>query len=322
MSKPRYLIAADPVARIQPVYDTSIRMAAELIARDIEVDYLDLTRTNVNLPHAQYLAELPVQRIFSSDPARTPCLELGSPCLADVSEYAVILQRKDPPVDDMYRAYATHFAQAPAHILQINNPAEAMAHSEHELPMRYPEFSIPTLRCETFVDFVRAVRAQSGEAVAKPENQCSGFGIAFFKNDAHEAELKKQWDEWGPAIVQPYLDEITRSGDLRILVINKKILGSVLRVPRAGSRLANLHQGATGRAFTPTPRQLEAVRVVSEDLTPRGLYLLGLDFIGDQLSEVNITSPSALQQINEVTGLRTQGPLIDAIEELRLAQRR
>ena len=103
------------------------------------------------------------------------------------------------------------------------------------------------------------------------------------------------------------------SGDL---LVNRRILGSVARIPGPGSRLANLHQGASVRAFDPTPRQLAAVAAVADALSPRGLHLLGLDFIGDLLSEINFTSPSALVQINEVMHKRAEQDLVDELVEM------
>ena len=94
------------------------------------------------------------------------------------------------------------------------------------------------------------------------------------------------------------------------------MLGSVLRVPADGSRLANLHQGATAAALEPTPRQLEACRAVADDLGPMGLHLLGLDFIGEHLTEVNITSPTTIVQINQVNGIRADIDLVDELERM------
>jgi glutathione synthase len=163
------------------------------------------------------------------------------------------------------------------------------------------------------------VRAQPLEAVVKPLGECSGRGIAFFAPSTPTPELAAYWaaltDPDG-AVVQPYQPAITTHGDLRILVMNRRVLGSVARIPRPGSRLANLHQGASVRPFDPTPRQLAAVAAVADALTPRGLYLLGLDFIGDLLSEINFTSPSALVQINEVSQTRAELVLVDEIERL------
>jgi glutathione synthase len=319
----KYLIVADPLSSFQPRYDTTLRLAAEILARGHAVDYMDHTQADARLDAESYLAKLPVRSVLDSDPAREPYFELGPARFARVGEYDIILQRQDPPVNDEFRAHASRFACAPAHILQINNPAATPWHSEHELPLRYPQYAIPTTLCTNFEGFRDAVcRSEGPEAVAKPMNQCSGIGIEFLPHDAPEAQLRAYWDRWQPrVIVQPFEEEILRSGDLRILMINQRVLGQVLRVPRAGSKLANLHQGATGRAFAPTARQLEASHHVAADLAPLGLHLLGLDFIGDRLSEVNITSPSALVQINEVMNQRTEEVLIDEIEGLLRATR-
>lgn len=321
-----YLITADPVASFQPRFDTTLRLMAELLARGLAVDYCDLLATDPALPGERYLAALPVQSVLDADPTRTPCVQLGPVRPADAGAYQVLIHRKDPPVDDRYRAYARQFARLPAGPLQLNEPAEVLRHSEHLLAIDFPAYAVPTTHCLEFAALVAAVRAQPREAVAKPMGECSGHGIAFFAPDVGEPELQVYWDRYAGTggdelerglVVQPYQEAIVDRGDLRILVMNRRILGSVARIPRAGSRLANLHQGASVRAFDPTPRQLEAVAAVADRLTPRGLYLLGLDFIGDLLSEINFTSPSAMVQINEVMHKRAEVELVDEIEHLR-----
>jgi glutathione synthase len=324
-----YLITADPIASFQPRFDTTLRVMAELLARGIAVDYCDLLSTDPGLPSERYLAALPVQRVLNADPARVPCVELGPVRSAAAGAYEVLIHRKDPPVDARYRAYAGHFARLPDALLQVNAPAEVLRHSEHLLAADFPAHAVPTTHCLEFAAMVAAVRAQPREAVAKPIAECSGNGVAFFAPDVGLPELQVYWDRFAGTggdelergvVVQPYQEAIVDRGDLRILVMNRRILGSVARIPRPGSRLANLHQGASVRAFDPTPRQLEAVAAVAERLTPRGLYLLGLDFIGDLLSELNFTSPSALVQINEVMHKRAEVELVDEIEHLRRAR--
>ena len=139
----------------------------------------------------------------------------------------------------------------------------------------------------------------------------------FFEPGVSNDDLAAYWEEWQPhVIVQPYLDAIESTGDLRILTINDTILGSVLRVPAEGSRLANLHQGAVAARLEPTPRQIEACKVVAKDLNPLGLYLLGLDFIGEHLTEVNFTSPTTIVQVNRVNGIRADIVLVDELERM------
>lgn len=306
---------------MQPRFDTSLRLMAELLRRGISVDFCDLTQADASRSTADYLNHIPVQSVKAADPDASSFLRLGADRQARVQDYAVILHRKDPPVDAFYKAHAQHYARAPQHIVHMNHPDQTWRYSEHALPCDYPQYSIPTFVCSSLAEFTRAVRAQPGEAVAKPENECSGVGVEFFKSDVPDATLATYWDKWKPEIiVQPFVDEITKSGDLRILTFNGKILGSVLRVARAGSRLANLHQGASWRAWEITPRQREAAEFIGHDLARKGLYLLGLDFIGERISEINITSPSAMVQINEVMGKRTEIELVNEIEALRFSK--
>lgn len=318
MKPVRYLVVADSPERIQPKYDTSLRLSAELLRRGIEVDYCDVAQLDSSLDATTYLASLPVTELRAVDPKKTPFWERGHVRRASVDEYDVILQRKDPPVDDDFIAHAKLFAAAPKRILQINNPDENWRYSEHALPADYPGLSVPTRVCRNEQELLAAVRAHAGESVAKPYDECSGNGIRFFAQNAPETELSEYFRANLPAVIlQPFVDEITKSGDLRILTMNGKIMGSVLRVPREGSRLANLHQGATAQRYVPSKAQNEAARLVAADLLKKGLYLLGIDFIGEKISEINITSPSAMAQINEVMNKRTEVELVNELESLR-----
>ncbi len=319
----RYLLVADPVDTLNPTFDLGVCLSTELLARGIAVDYLDLLASDVDLPPERYLATLPVREILASDAAGNPFWNLGPERSADVREYRVILQRKDPPVDGRFIAYARKFEAAPQDIVQINRPPAVYELSEHTVALRYPEFAAPATVCRSAAEVVAAVRFEEGEAVVKPKNTYCGFGIGFFTPTTPTAALEAHFQEWGPElIVQPYLSEIEESGDLRILTINGRVLGSVLRVPRPGSRLANLHQGADARAFEPTERQLEACRVVAEDLNSEGLFLLGLDFIGEHLTEVNFTSPTLVVQINQVMGKRADVEMVDELERMWRARTR
>jgi len=311
----RYLIVADPIDRLNPVFDLGVCVSVELLSRGIQVDYLDLYASNADQTAADYLSTLPVRTVQAADPAAERFWELGPFRSAPVSDYRVVLHRTDPPVNERFIRYAKHFETAPEAVLQVNKPPATYELSEHTVHLRYPEYAAPTIVATSPDELVDAVRSQRREAVCKPKNTYCGIGISFVPTDADRASLEGYWAEWGPeVIVQPYLEAIESSGDLRILTIGRRVLGSVLRVPAAGSRLANLHQGATATALAPTRRQLEACRVVADDLNPLGLYLLGLDFIGEHLTEVNITSPTTIVQINQVNGIRADRDLVDELE--------
>ena len=315
--KHRYLLVADSLEDLNPEFDLGVCLSTELLRRGVAVDYLDLPVTDPSLSSDRFLGALPVREILSSDAARSPFWELGVGRTADVGDYRVILQRKDPPVDEGFISRTRHFEAAPPEIVQINRPPATYELSEHTAALRYPEYAAPTVVCSSADEVVEAVRALPGEVVLKPENTYCGIGVTFIRPSATDDELRDYWEQWKPhVIVQPFLEAIETTGDLRILTINDKVLGSVLRVPADGSRLANLHQGATAARLEPTPRQLEACRVVAEDLNPLGLHLLGLDFIGEDLTEVNFTSPTTIVQINQVNGIRADIELVDELERM------
>ncbi len=315
--KTRYLIVADALDRLNPVFDLGVCVSVELLARGIQVDYLDLYASDVGQTTDDYLASLPVRTVSSADPDRREFWELGQVHRTSITDYRVVLHRTDPPVNERFIRYARHFEAASQQVLQINRPPATYQLSEHTIHLRYPEYAAPTEIAASPEALVAAVRAQRGEAVVKPKSTYCGIGIDFVPADADEDAVHRYWREWGPeVIVQPYLEAIESSGDLRILTLEKRVLGSVLRVPAEGSRLANLHQGATAAALPPTGRQLEACRVVAEDLNPLGLHLLGLDFIGEFLTEINITSPTTIVQINQVNGIRADRDLVDELERM------
>jgi glutathione synthase len=313
----RYLIVADPVETLNPTFDLGVCISQELIERGISVDYLDLLGSDPQQESERYLESLPVREVRSADAARAPFWELGEIRTASVEEYRVILQRKDPPVDDRFVMYSRHFESTPEHIVQINRPPATYELSEHTVILRYPEYAAPTRVCSSYDELVAAVRSFEGEVVGKPKSTYCGIGVTFLSSAASEVELKAFWSQWQPeVIIQPYLHEIEETGDLRILTINERVLGSVLRIPASGSRLANLHQGATAAALAPTAHQLQACRAVAADLNPLGLYFLGLDFIGDHLTEVNFTSPTTIVQINQVNNIRADVELVDELERM------
>ena len=313
----RYLIVADTLAALNPVFDLGVCLSRELLGRGIDVDYMDLFSHDASLTTDAYLENLPVRQVLEAAEGADPFWRLGPARTASAAEYNVILQRKDPPVDESFIAHTRHFRDVPERVLQVNRPPATYELSEHTVALDFPAFAAPTSVCDSFECLVHSVRSTSGEIVLKPKNTYCGIGVTFTTSDASEEELRDFWLEWQPeVIVQPYLKEIEETGDLRILTIGQTVLGSVLRVPRKGSRLANLHQGATAEALAPTEFQLQACREVAAALNPKGLPLLGLDFIGDHLTEINFTSPTTIVQINEVNGIRADITLVDELERM------
>ncbi|MBI1859332.1 MAG: hypothetical protein HYR96_00230 [Deltaproteobacteria bacterium] len=322
----RYLIAADPLSVILPVTDTTIMMAEELLLNGHSVDYLDLSTMDWRQTADRYLGSLKVAKVEEMNLKLIPPLRVGPARIARVEEYDVILQRKDPPVDDTFIGHCRIFMQAPKSILQINNPAETWRVSEHELPLEFSEYTLPTLVAHSPDEFLSQMGSRHVETVVKPHNTFSGWGIEFFSKHTDTATLTAYWKKWAvntkKVVIQDYSREVETIGDLRVLAFDGRVIGSVLRRPKVGSRLANLHQGGSAHPWKLTRIQSRATAEAGEKLAQRGLHLVGFDFIGDRLSEINITCPSALRQIDSVSGIKGQQAMMAEIEKLRQSGRR
>jgi glutathione synthase len=313
----KILIAGEPTRMMQLGLDTGVVLAAEMLRRKFDVDYVDLEPVDWKVETLEYFFHLPVQKLVEVKPDQLEPFVLEKKRQAKMEDYSVIWNRLDPPVNDRYIGHMQHFSKLQSNILQINNPNWNWRLSEHLLPQNYPEFSVPTWECDSIEMFISTVHQSKTEVVAKPLHLYSGLGISFFKPTESDEKLRQYWGLWKPkVVVQPYLAEVESIGDLRILAMNRKVIGSVLRKPKLGSRLANLHQGGSAHFFAPTKKQLKACEVVANDLYSKGLYLLGIDFIGDFLTEVNITCPSALPQINRVMNIQGEKRVIDEMEAL------
>lgn len=312
----KVLVVADPLDKMLVEMDSTLRMIADMLDRDgiFQVYLVDYSKLDLNLESATFLKSLRANRVMHCSPSESNFIALDTKETVSAANFDLILLRQDPPVDEKFAKCCQLFEPLESQVLFINSPKWIWRLKEHIIPTEYPNFAIPTTVCHSLEELESAVRTQKPEAVIKPENECSGIGIVFVEPDCSMEVLKKYYDQHGPTvIVQPYLDEITKSGDLRVLAMNGTVLGSVLRVPKQGSRLANFHQGGSGAKRDASPRQLEISRHIAADLALKGIYFIGFDFIGEQLSEVNITSPTGMAQINLLNNLKVEKEFNDEI---------
>lgn len=303
------LIVADPIDKMQVEMDSTLRMIADMLDRSepFQVYLVDYSKLDLNLDSSTFLRSLRANRVMDCHPEDSNFIALDIKQTVNAADFDVILLRQDPPVDERFAKCCQLFEPLESQVLFINSPHWIWRLKEHIIPTEYPDFAIPTTVCHSLEELQNAVKKQTPEAVIKPENECSGIGIVFVDPQCSIEVLKKYYDQYGPTvIVQPYLNEITKSGDLRVLYMNGNLLGSVLRVPKKGSRLANFHQGGSGAKRDASPRQIEICTRVAKDLAHKGIFLIGFDFIGEQLSEVNITSPTGMAQINALNNLKIE----------------
>ena len=251
------------------------------------------------------------------DEAARPYWRLGAPEDRPLASFDMILMRKDPPVDATYHAALTILEAARGEVPIVNDPAGLRMSNEKLLPLEIPGASVPTVVTAdpiVVADFVR----EHEEVVVKPLNDFSGRGITrlSIKDSALDADAVGALaaHHGGHILVQRFLPEVEK-GDKRVFVLDGEPIGWVNRVPRSGSFRANIHQGAEVEPTELTDRERSILAAAAPLLASRGLAMAGFDFIGGWLTEINVTSPSAVRQINQVMGTRLEVRLVDWIEE-------
>jgi glutathione synthase len=240
---------------------------------------------------------------------------LGEAVQLELDQVDVVLMRQDPPFDMAYIT-ATHLLE---HIhpktLVVNDPVHVRNAPEKLLVTHFPDLMPPTLIStdrRQILDF----RAEHGDIILKPLFGNGGAGV--FHITPHDDNLNSLLEMFTqlyrePIIVQRYLPEV-RQGDKRIILIDGIAVGAVNRVPAAGESRSNMHVGGRPEKSGLTRREQDICAAIGPTLKDRGLIFVGIDVIGDYLTEINVTSPTGLQEINRFDGTTLESQVWDAIE--------
>ena len=235
-----------------------------------------------------------------------------------LAEFDAILQRKDPPFDMeyIYGTYLLEMAERQGARV-FNKPQAIRDHNEKLSIAQFSQFTSPTLVSSSSTQ-LRAFHAEHGDVIFKPLDGMGGAGIFRVKDDGMNlgAIIETLTDNGARTIMaQKYIPAIVK-GDKRVLVINgKPVPFALARIPQGGEVRGNLAAGGLGVAQPITDREREIAETLGPVLAARGLLLVGLDVIGDFLTEVNVTSPTCFQEITDQTGFNVAGMFIDALEQ-------
>ncbi|HQR75931.1 MAG TPA: glutathione synthase [Burkholderiaceae bacterium] len=306
------LFIIDPLDELKAYKDSSVAMMREAAGRGHRVfaatpDELAATESSVTA-HAHEL------RVSSDNAAWYD--DLGASERA-VAAFDAVLMRKDPPFDVEFLNATLLLSRAAALGARvINDPRALRDHNEKLAILEFPQFTVPTLVTRE-AERIRAFWADHGDIVVKPLDGMGGAGVFRLQpGDPNAGSILETVTARGArtAMAQKFIPAI-RDGDKRVLVIDGEPVPYCLaRIPKAGETRGNLAAGGTGRAQALTARDREIARTVGKALLPRGLRLLGLDVIGDHLTEINVTSPTCFVEIAEQTGCNVAGLFIDALE--------
>ena len=314
MSSLRVGFLMDPIESILVGHDTTFAFMFECQRRGHEIRYFEQKDLGFRDDRAMArMRTVRVRRVKGSH------YEVLAESIAPLSDLHVLFLRKDPPVDIAY-LHATHLADLTgdgAHTLVINDPAGLRDANEKLYALQFPDLVPRTLVSGDLAAIGAFLDEMGGQMVVKPIDGFGGRGIFHVRREDRNARslLDLVTDHGRQAIVaQEYLPQ-SREGDKRIIVLDGEPLGAMLRVPNEDDVRANLAAGGRYEKSALTPRDREICHRLAPDLRRRGLTFVGLDVIGGYLTEVNVTSPTGIEEINALDGIAIERDVIDFVEK-------
>lgn len=237
-----------------------------------------------------------------------------------LSELDIIIMRKDPPFDMnyIYSTYLLDLAEKDG-VLVANHPQGLRDASEKYFTQSFPSLSPDTLISQSYEE-LKAFYHEHGNVIFKPLDGMGGRGIFHIhqNNENLNVALELLTDnETVPIMAQTYIPEIKGHGDKRILIIGDKVIPyAVARIPEGDDPRGNMAKGATAKVIDASSKDIKLAQQLVDTLASKKLYFVGIDIIGDYITEINVTSPTCIQEIEAQTGLDVSSQLIDYLISL------
>ena len=300
----------DPIGSVDINADSSFRLAEEAQVRGHELFFY--LPDNLAYQQGRITArgqDMTVQRV-PGDPA-----VLGNMREVDLRDFDVVWLRQDPPFD-MHYITSTHLLdRLKPDTLVVNDPFWVRNYPEKLLVLDFPDLTPPTTIARN-IDTLRAFKKEHGDIILKPLYGNGGAGV--FKLNAEDRNLSSLHELFTgfsrePLIVQKYLPAV-RKGDKRVILIDGEAVGAINRVPAEGETRSNMHVGGRPEKVGLTDRDLEICATIGPLLKEKGQVFVGIDVIGDYLTEINVTSPTGIQELERFDGVNIAAKVWDAIE--------
>jgi len=299
----------DPIAKLDPGHDTTVAFmeAAQLLGHEVwitEIDGLSIIK-NQAWAALQSVKLVPVQLEDGLWVATENWFELGQKRFVPLTEMDAVFMRTDPPVTTAY-FYATYILDFvdPTKTLVVNHPQGVRAANEKIYALNFPE-AIPETIVTSQKSVIKEFLDKKGSAVMKPLGGMAGAGILFLsKGDKNFNSLVEISTKQGaePIMVQEFLPA-AKEGDKRLIVLDGEPIGAVNRIPTGDDFRGNMAVGGRIAQVDITDRDREIAAIAAPRLKADGLYFVGLDIIGGNLTEVNVTSPTGVREADRLDGL-------------------
>jgi glutathione synthase len=314
MSQYRLGIVMDSISAINIKKDSSFAMLLAAKAKGWTLFYME--QQDLFLSEGSVSATVKQLQVFDST---EHWYQLKEAETIKLNHLDVILMRKDPPFDMeyIYSTYLLEQAQA-AGVLVVNNPQSLRDANEKLFTAWFPECCPPTLVTPK-IDLLRDFQEYHGDTILKPLDGMGGASIfKLSKNDPNTSVILETLTENGQKTImaQKFIPDITHHGDKRILMINgEPVPYALARIPADGETRGNLAAGGRSEGRLLTDRDLWICQQVGTKLREKGLIFVGLDIIGDYLTEINVTSPTCIKELDTEFSLNISRDLMDCIEQ-------
>jgi len=306
----------DPIGDINIDADSTFRLAEEAQARGHELFYY--------LPDALSFREGRVVargRSIELRRVKGDHVSFGPERERDLADLDVVWLRQDPPFD-MHYITGTHLLDlVHPDTLVVNDPFWVRNYPEKLLVLRFPDLTPPTLIARDLAA-IRAFKAEHGDMILKPLYGNGGAGVfRLDPNDRNLGALHELFTGFSrePLIAQKFLPAVSR-GDKRVILVDGEPVGAINRIPAAGETRSNMHVGGRPEKIGLTDRDREICAAIGPLLREKGQVFVGIDVIGDYLTEINVTSPTGIQELERFDGINVAALIWEAIEAKRAAR--
>lgn len=302
----------DPLENFHPLRETTLFVMLEAQKRGHSLWAFELGNLSWNKTTLQAHAfEIKILGI-----GKRPFYEKKREALIALETLDALFLRKDPPFDLSYLHHLYLLRTLQDRVLMVNEPLGILKASEKIYPLEFLEFTPSTLITRNFQDLSQFASPFPEGIVLKPLHRSGGAGVFRLKpSDSNLAVAFETLSEEGKyyVVAQEYLPAVEQ-GDKRVILLNGEILGFFARVPQQGNHRANLHSGGRLSPCELTPKERAIAEALAPALLKEGLYFVGLDLIGEKLTEINVTSPMGINEINQTRGIRSEEKVVDFVE--------
>lgn len=309
-------VQMDPIASINPMGDSTFALMLEAQARGHQIAYY----TPDTLALRDNVLSASLAPITVIDKPKGEHFNLGDFARHNLDTFDVVLMRQDPPFDMNYITISHLLERIHPRTLVVNPPADVRNAPEKILVTEFPDLMPPTLVTRDRA-MIHAFRREHGNIILKPLYGNGGAGVFFIQEGDHNfnslIELFEQ-NYREPFMVQRYLPDV-RKGDKRIIIVDGEPVAGLNRIPAEGEARSNMHVGGRPELSELTAREREICARIAPALKARGMIFVGIDVIGDYLTEINVTSPTGIREIKRFGGPDIAALIWDAIEKKRAA---